>query len=153
MAFDANSTTVRAALPVSFPLPVATPDDRTRLEAVVDRLGQYHDRFSRHARRAAAAIDRIERLRQSAIGALDMMDGDADLEPDGCDEPSLAFQEVRPWESQDTMIRWSPTGGAQFTDLEEACEDEGAITGDYEPDHDAEGRQVPFVMNQSEAAH
>lgn len=141
MAEHANSTPAPATLPAGFPLPIIAPHERQRLEAVVDRLGAYHDRFARHARRAAAAMERIERLRQSAIGALDRIDGDADLEADGCDEPSLAFQETRSFDSQDTAIRWSPTGGAAYTDLEEACEDEGAqcedegaITGDDEPD-------------------
>ena len=109
-------------------------DDRQRLEALVERLGSHHDRFARHARRAAAAMEWIERLRQSAIGALDAIDADPDLEPDGCDEPSLAFQEARSFDSQDDIIRWSPTGGPDYTDLEEACEDEGAPSGDYEPE-------------------
>lgn len=81
-----------------------------------------------------------QRLRQrltlainKLIRALDEIDGDPDLETDGCDEPSLAFQEARLWESQDAIIRWSPIGGDQFTDLEEACEDEGASDGDMEP--------------------
>lgn len=116
-------------------LPLISPTDRDRLEAVVEHLGRYHDRFARHARRAAAALDRIDRLRQSAINALDRIDADLeDLEPDGCDEPSLGFQEARSFDNQDQLIRWSPTGGVAYTDLEEACEDEGAFDGDAEHD-------------------
>lgn len=159
MAEHATSTPAPATLPVGFPLPIIAPHERRRLEAVVDRLGAYHDRFARHARRAAAAIERIERLRQSAISALDRVDGDADLEAGGCDEPSLAFQETRSFDSQDAAIQWSPTGGPAYVDLEEgdddepslcgvsfgpgnprdledACEDEGAVTGDDEPEVD-----------------
>lgn len=129
MAAHAYSPTVPGARPL------ISSTDRDRLEAVVEHLGRYHDRFARHARRAAAALDRIDRLRHSAINALDRIDADLeDLEPDGCDEPSLAFQETRSFDSQDTAIRWSPTGGAAYTDLELACEDEGAFDGDAEHD-------------------
>lgn len=110
-----------------------SPADRRHLEAVVERLGTYHDRYVRHLRRASAALDRIERLRQSAINALDVIDGDPDLEPDGCAEPSLAFQEARSWDSQDAIIRTSPIGGPEWTDLEDACEDEG-FDSDREPE-------------------
>lgn len=134
MAFDANSTPVRAAAPVRFPLPVVTPDDRARLEAVVERLGSYHDRYASHLRRASAALERIERLRQSAISALDVIDGDPDLEPDGSAEPSLGFQEARHWDSQDAIVRTSPIGGPEWTDLEDACEDEGAEHDGREPE-------------------
>lgn len=84
MAAHATSTPVPAAHRAGFPLPIIKPDDRKRLEAAVERLGAYHDRYARHARRAEAAMNRIERLRQSAIGALDVIDGDADLEPTLC---------------------------------------------------------------------
>lgn len=129
MAANAYSSTAPCALPL------ISSTDRDRLESVVEHLGRYHDRFTRHARRAAAALDRIDRLRHSAINALDRIDADLeDLEPDGCDEPSLAFQETRSFDSQDTAIRWSPTGGAAYTDLELACEDEGAFDGEAEHD-------------------
>lgn len=72
----------------------------------------------------------IDRL----VCALDDIDGDPDLESSGDDEPSLAFQEARSWESQDNIIRLSPIGGVEFEDLEDTCEDEGAVTGDDEPE-------------------
>lgn len=88
-----------------------------------------HPAASRHRlRQNLSAL--IERL----IGALDAIDGDPDLEATGDDEPSLAFQEANSWDSQDSIIRWSPTGGAAWADLEDACEDEGALTGDDEPE-------------------
>ena len=77
--------------------------------------------------RLAALVERL-------IDALDSMDLDADFEPDGSDEPSLAFQETRSWDSQDNVIRLSPIGGDHFTDLEEACEDEGAEHDGREPE-------------------
>ncbi len=88
-----------------------------------------HPAASRHVlrQRLAKLIDRL-------ICALDAIDGDADFEDGADDEPSLAFQEVRPWESQDNVIRLSPIGGAHFTDLEEACEDEGAEHDGREPE-------------------
>ncbi|WP_295706090.1 hypothetical protein [uncultured Brevundimonas sp.] len=88
-----------------------------------------HPAASRHQmrQRLTTLIDRL-------IVLLDDIDGDADLEDDGTAEPSLAFQEARSFDSQDEIIRWSPTGGPEYTDLEEACEDEGAPSGDYEPE-------------------
>lgn len=88
-----------------------------------------HPAASRHhlRQRLTTLIDRL-------IVMLDDMDADPDLEDDGTAEPSLAFQEVRSFDSQDSIIRWSPTGGPVYTDLEEACEDEGAPSGDYEPE-------------------
>lgn len=81
-------------------------------------------------RRLTVLIDRL-------IVMLDDLDGDADLEDDGTAEPSLAFQEARSFDCQDSIIRWSPTGGAGYTDLEEACEDEGAEHDGREPEtHD-----------------
>lgn len=88
-----------------------------------------HPAASRHALRVklTALIDRL-------IDALDAIDGDPDLEPDGSAEPSLAFQEARPWDSQDAIIRTSPIGGPEWTDLEDACEDEGAEHDGREPE-------------------
>lgn len=75
----------------------------------------------------------IDRL----MSALDEIDGDSDLEDGGDDEPSLAFQEAREWDSQDSIIRYSPTGGVEWLDLEEACEDEGGEHDGREPEvHD-----------------
>lgn len=119
--------------------PLISPTDRERLEAALEHLGRYHDRFARHARRAANALARIDRLRHSAIAALDRIDAETeDLEPDGSDEPSLAFQEVRSFESQDAMIQWSPLARRSEIDLEEVCEDEGAEHDGREPDADDE---------------
>lgn len=129
MAAHAHSTGAPSALPL------ISPKDRDRLEAVVEHLGRYHDRFARHARRAAAALDRIDRLRHSAINALDRIDADLeDLEPDGSDEPSLAFQETRSCDSQDAVIRWSRLARRDEIDLEEVCEDEGAEHDGREPE-------------------
>lgn len=89
-----------------------------------------HPAASRHRlRQNLSAL--IERL----VNALDAIDGDVDLEDTADDEPSLGFQEARAGDCQDNVIRWSPTGGPEWTDLEEACEDEGAPTGDDEPDY------------------
>jgi len=77
---------------------------------------------ARLRRRLVAAIDRL-------IMALDHLDGDADLEPDGSDEPSLSFRLAM---DQDNAIRTEPLG-LDWIDAEDACEDEGAITGDDEP--------------------
>ena len=91
-----------------------------------------HPAASRHRlrQRLTVLIDRL-------IVLLDDIDTDPDLEDDGTAEPSLAFQEARSFDSQDEIIRWSPTGGPDYTDLEEACEDEGAPSGDDEPEaHD-----------------
>lgn len=63
----------------------------------------------------------IDRL----MTALDEIDGDPDLEDGADDEPSLAFQEAREWDSQDSIIRHSPTGGVERLDLEHSEEGEG----------------------------
>lgn len=77
---------------------------------------------------------RLCRLIDRLVAALDEIDGDPDFEDGGDDEPSLAFQEARSWESQDCVIRLSPIGGGHFTDLEEVCEDEGAEHDGREPE-------------------
>lgn len=134
MAEHATSTPVPAAHRARHPFQIISPSDRRRLEATVDRLGDYHDRFARHARRAETAMERIERLRQSAIAALDVIDGDADLEPGGDDEPSLSFTGAM---NQHEAIRCEPIGGLEWLDLEDACEDEGAEHNGAEPEeHD-----------------
>lgn len=160
MAEHATSTPVPAAHRAGFPLHITEIDDRRRLEAAVDRLGVYHDRYARHARRAEAAMDRIERLRQSAIGALDVIDGDADLEPTLChggamgsdhldgieddrsdfepdndEEPSLCGEIGLP--HQGHAVGAGATGFGSFGeityDLEAQCEDEGHDS-DREPE-------------------
>lgn len=96
MAFDALST----------PAPVA------HLALVAEHPALTRQRLRI---RLCAIIDRL-------ICALDEIDGDPDLEDDGTAEPSLAFQEARAWESQDSIIRWSPigsTGSRDMTDLED----------------------------------
>lgn len=77
-----------------------------------------HPAASRHDLRLRL-VSLIDRL----IGALDAIDGDPDFEDSGDDEPSLAFQEARSWESQDNVIRLSPIGGGHFTDLEDDGDD------------------------------
>jgi len=71
---------------------------------------------------------RLSTLVERLIRILDDLDGDPDL------EPSLSHPEVPSRESQLYSANWLPIGGPQFSDLEEACEDEGAITGDDEPE-------------------
>ena len=110
MAKHATSTAVLAAHRARHPFKIISPGDRQRLEATVERLGVYHDRFARHARRAETAMERIERLRQSAIAALDVIGGDADLEPGGDDEPSLSFTGNI---NQHLAIYAEPTGGIE----------------------------------------
>lgn len=98
MAEHANSTTVPSAhFPAQHLLP---PVDRFHLEAVVDRLGAYYERYARHKRRAEAALERIERLRQSAIHALDFIDGDPDFEDS--DEDAQCDDEGADEEDNDT---------------------------------------------------
>ena len=88
-----------------------------------------HPAVSRHAFRA-----QVCRLVDRLITMLDEIDGDADLEDGGDDEPGLAHPEVSPWSSQVVSAAWLPLGSPGWTDLEEACEDEGAVTGDDEPE-------------------
>ena len=115
----------------AFPRGFRTPDTRKRLEAALERLQHHHDRFARHSIRAAQALSRIDGLRATMIGQLDLIDGDADLEDGGDAEPSLSFGHGL---DQDTAIRSEPIGGARFLDLEEACEDEGAEHDGREPE-------------------
>ena len=79
---------------------------------------------------------RLSTLIERLIVMLDDLDGDADFEPDGDDEPSLGFQEVRAFDSQDVVIRLSPIGPVAALDLEIACEDEGAEHDGREPETD-----------------
>jgi len=77
---------------------------------------------------------RLTRLIDRLVCALDEIDDDPDLEDTGDDEPSLAHPEARAWDSQAAVAGWLPIGGVEFTDLEDQCEDEGAVTGDDEPE-------------------
>lgn len=77
---------------------------------------------------------KLERVIDKLIAALDLIDGDADFEDTGDNEPSLAHPEAGPWHSQAAVAAWLPIGGVEFTDLEDQCEDEGAVTGDDEPE-------------------
>lgn len=79
---------------------------------------------------------KLERVIDKLIAALDAIDGDADLEEGGDAEPALGFQEARVYDSQDNVIRFSPTGGSEWLDLEEACEDEGGEHDGREPEHE-----------------
>ncbi|WP_374322172.1 hypothetical protein [Brevundimonas sp.] len=108
MAFDANST----------PAPVA------HLALVAEQPALTRQRLRI---RLCNLIDRL-------MTALDEIDGDPDFEDGSDDEPSLGFQEAREWDSQDIIIRCSPTGGVEWLDLEEACEDEGDEHDGREPE-------------------
>ena len=103
-----------------------------------------HPAASRHRLRQNLCT-LIERL----ITALDAIDGDPDIEDQGDDEPSLAFQEARADDCQDNIIRWSPTDGPEWTDLEIACEDEGGQHDGREPEHFG-GSEPAFLMDQRE---
>jgi hypothetical protein len=80
---------------------------------------------ARLRRKLERAIDRL-------ILALDVLDGDGDLEPDGTDEPSLSFRLAI---DQDNAIRTEPCGWPFEIDLEDQCEDEGVDT-DREPEEE-----------------
>lgn len=60
----------------------------------------------------------LEQTIERALELLDQLDGDSDL------EPSLAFQEVRVWESQLAASENAPWGGVDWTDLEAVDERE-----------------------------
>ena len=72
-------------------------------------------------RRLSVLVDRL-------ITIIDGLEADPDL------EPSLAHPEVHHWLSQAHSAKSLPLGGEEWTDLEEACEDEGAFDGDAEHD-------------------
>lgn len=73
----------------AYPRGFRTPDSRQCMEAALERLQHHRERFDRHINRAQSAIDRINALCDDAIARLDASDPDADLEPQGDDEPSL----------------------------------------------------------------
>lgn len=88
-----------------------------------------HPSATRHHFRA-----QVCRLVDRLIGILDEIDGDADLEAGGDDEPSLSFTGAM---NQHEAIRCEPIGGLEWLDLEDACEDEGAEHNGAEPEvHD-----------------
>lgn len=72
-------------------------------------------------RRLSVLVDRL-------ITIIDGLEADPDL------KPSLAHPEVHHWLSQAHSAKSLPLGGEEWTDLEEACEDEGAFDGDAEHD-------------------
>lgn len=74
-------------------------------------------------RKLEAAVDRL-------ILALDLMDGDPDLESGGDLEPSLSFALAM---DQDNAIRSEPLG-SEWIDAEAVCEDEGAEHDGREPE-------------------
>ncbi len=80
---------------------------------------------------------RLTRLIDRLVCALDEIDGDPDLEDDGADEPSLAHPEAREWDSQAAIAGWLPTGGVEWTDLEISSDDteEGHDGREPEPYH------------------
>lgn len=73
---------------------------------------------------------RLTRLIDRLVCALDDIDGDPDFEDTGDSEPSLSASiPMMAWEgSQDGWIQ------GEEDDTEDACEDEGATTGDDEPE-------------------
>jgi len=78
-----------------------------------------HPAVSRHLFR-----QQVTKLISRLIDVLDDMDGDPDF------EPSLGFSELEPYESQAHAAKLAPIGGPEWTDLEEACEDEGSQCDD-----------------------
>jgi hypothetical protein len=78
-----------------------------------------HPAMSRHLFR-----EQLTKLIARLIDTLDEIDGDPDL------EPALGLSELRPYESQAHAAKLAPIGGPEWTDLEEACEDEGAQCDD-----------------------
>lgn len=91
----------------------------------------------------------VERL----ISFLDDLDADPDLEPDGGDEPGLGWPsnhliDQTYWvalassdddreaddEDDEPSLCGVTFGGGSRHDLEHQCEDEGAVTGDDEPE-------------------
>lgn len=73
--------------------------------------------------RLGVLVDRL-------ITIMDGLDADPDL------EPGLAHPEVSPWLSQAHSARTLPLGNVEWTDLEEACEDEGGACEDEGAEHD-----------------
>lgn len=67
---------------------------------------------------------RLSVLVERLITIMDGLAADPDL------EPSLAHPEVGHWLSQAHSAKTLPLGDAEWTDLEVACEDEGAYDGD-----------------------
>ncbi|MFC5371387.1 hypothetical protein ACFPIF_02410 [Brevundimonas faecalis] len=78
-----------------------------------------HPAASRHLFR-----QQLTKLITRLIDTLDQIDGDPDF------EPSLGLSELQPYESQAHAAKLAPIGGPEGTDLEEACEDEGAQCDD-----------------------
>lgn len=84
-----------------------------------------HPAASRHLFR-----QQLTKLIARLIDTLDQIDGDPDF------EPSLGLSELQPYESQAHAAKLAPIGGPEWTDLEEACEDEGAFDGDNDTSDD-----------------
>lgn len=82
-------------------------------------------------RRLSVLVDRL-------IAIMDGLDADPDL------EPSLAHPEVGHWLSQAHSGKTLPLGGAEWSDLEEACDDEGAIEDDDDREREANLCGVTF---------
>ena len=103
--------------PRAFPRTLRTPDHRKRLEAALDRLGGLYEQMATRAALLSAGMERVDGLRAGMIEQLDAMDGDADLEPNGDDEPTLCHP------------------GAMGSDHLDGLEDDRS---DLEPDNDDE---------------
>ncbi|WP_374390178.1 hypothetical protein [Brevundimonas sp.] len=82
-------------------------------------------------RRLSVLVDRL-------ITIMDGLDADPDL------EPNLAHPQVDHWLSQAHSAKTLPLGGEEWTDLEEACEDEGAIEEDDDRETEASLCGVTF---------
>lgn len=91
-----------------------------------------HPAATRHQFRA-----QVCRLIDSLITVLDDIDGDSDMEPTGDFEPSLsAAVPALSWQgSPDGWIQGSDDDREEECEGEGAqCDDEGAVTGDDEPE-------------------
>lgn len=122
----------------AIPRTLRTPDHKKRLEDGLERLGGLFEQMAHRAAMLAAGMDRLNGLRASMIDQLDAIDADPDL------EPSLAHPEVGHWLSQAHSSTTLPLGDAEWTDLEEACEDEGAVEEDDDREREANLCGVTF---------
>lgn len=96
----------------AFPRAPRTPDHRKRLENGLERLGGLYEQMAARAAMLHAGLERLNGLRAALIEELDASDTDADLEADGCDEPSLCGLGMN-------------LAAVALDDLEDQCEDEG----------------------------
>ena len=110
----------------AFPRTLRTPDHRKRLENGLERLGGLYEQMAARAAMLQAGLERLNGLRAGMIDQLDALDGDADLEADGSDEPSLGG------------LGCNYVIGGGMDDREDQCEDEGADESDTSADDHGE---------------